>query len=187
MGEDSFVSSSGVDPFSENATFSDSETQGLTEPFHHPLDQPPSYNLEPEPASLDLPSYEEQPVEHQICNGANSEAHLCPLVLSTLHEGEVFVEEEDVKSEGGSNELVQDTTQSDTLEECTTKTQEHQSSLRSSSMVSRKSSSESLPVSKMHLQIYEIGSVLVPNSLWLFHMVNRQNGVYLSVAVWVFP
>ncbi|XP_004080678.1 pleckstrin homology domain-containing family M member 1 isoform X1 [Oryzias latipes] len=147
MGEDSFVSSSGVDPFSENATFSDSETQGLTEPFHHPLDQPPSYNLEPEPASLDLPSYEEQPVEHQICNGANSEAHLCPLVLSTLHEGEVFVEEEDVKSEGGSNELVQDTTQSDTLEECTTKTQEHQSSLRSSSMVSRKSSSESLPPS----------------------------------------
>ncbi|XP_036073006.1 pleckstrin homology domain-containing family M member 1 isoform X1 [Oryzias melastigma] len=145
MREDSFVSSAGVDPFSENATFSgsDSEIQGPAESDHHPTDQPPSYTSEPEPASLDLPSCEEQPDEHQICNGADSVAHLCPPVVSTLHEPELF--EKDVKSEGENSEPVQDVTQSNISEESSTKTEEHQSSLRSSSITSRKLSSESLP------------------------------------------
>lgn len=135
MGEDSFVSSTGPDQFSETAIFSgsDSEAQGPPTP---PQDQPPDSALsesEPPPAPLELPSSEENHVEDppsEVCF-TGSDEDVLP-VREPL---------EEVPATG----FQERTEPSQELKEAETSL--HQGTRRSASILSRKLSSESLSVS----------------------------------------
>lgn len=133
MREDSFVSSTGPDQYSETAVFSgsDSEAQGPPTP---PQDQPPDSALsESEPAPLELPSSEENHVEDppsEVCF-TGSDEDVLP-VSEPLEEVHAIGFQERTEP---SQELKE------------AETSLHQGTRRSASILSRKLSSESLSVS----------------------------------------
>lgn len=135
MREDSFVSSTGPDQYSETAIFSgsDSEAQGPPTP---PQDQPPDSALsesEPPPTPLELPSSEENHVEDppsEVCSSASDVD--VPPVGEPLEEAHATGFQE-------RTEPFQEVKEADTSA--------HQGTRRSSSILGRKFSSESLSVS----------------------------------------
>uniref|UniRef100_A0A3Q1F2F1 Pleckstrin homology domain containing, family M (with RUN domain) member 1 n=1 Tax=Acanthochromis polyacanthus TaxID=80966 RepID=A0A3Q1F2F1_9TELE len=71
MREDSFVSSSGPDQFSEIIfSGSDSESQGPPTPSQDPVDQLPNSDSEPPPTTPELLPSDEPP---EVCNGSSSD------------------------------------------------------------------------------------------------------------------
>ncbi|XP_044034234.1 pleckstrin homology domain-containing family M member 1 isoform X2 [Siniperca chuatsi] len=156
MREDSFVSSTGPDQYSETAIFSgsDSETQGPITPSQ---DQPPNSVLsdsEPPPTSLELPSSDEN---HQMmnyspseeCISTPSELHLD--TLSTASEPVESVEPvEEIHTTGvqESTEPVQEEKEAETSEKSTSEPSVHQGVCRSTSILSRKLSTDSLSHSR---------------------------------------
>lgn len=159
MREDSFVSSTGPDQYSETAIFSgsDSDTQGPHTPSQ---DQPPHTVLsdsEQPPAPLELPSSEENqvncsPSEENI--SVSTELHTDADELPTVSEPvEEPVEEVQTAS---VQESVQEDAQplqekkEETLQKSTSEPSVpsvHQGPCRSISILSRKSSTDSLSVS----------------------------------------
>ncbi|MEQ2188449.1 hypothetical protein GOODEAATRI_015171, partial [Goodea atripinnis] len=101
MREDSFVSSTGGELFSDNTTFSgsDSEIQGQDMSSLDPAEQLQNSDPEPPPPSVQMPSGDEQPhvkEPHEICNGASSDLWSDAAVLSSVNESVKRVEEEHV-------------------------------------------------------------------------------------------
>lgn len=173
MREDSFVSSTGPDQYSETAIFSgsDSETQGPSTPSQ---DQPPNSVLsdsEPPPTSLELPSSDENHVPYsasEVCISSSSELHFETDMLSTVSEPVDKVEAveageplDNVESVGPvvsvepveevhrpgvqeSTEPVQQEKKAETSEKSTTEPSLHQGLRRSTSILSRKLSTDSL-------------------------------------------
>lgn len=152
MREDSFVSSTGPDQYSETAIFSgsDSETQGPATPSQ---DQPPDSVLsdsEPPPTSPELPSSDENHVNYspsEECNSTSSELHLDTDMLSTVREPVESVEEVYTTSVQESTEPVQEEKEPETSEKSTSEPSVHQGLRRSTSVLRRKLSSDSLSVS----------------------------------------
>lgn len=155
MREDSFVSSTGPDQFSEMAIFSgsDSETQGPTTPSQDFSDQPSDSALpdsEPPPTSVELPPSDENHVNHapsEVCDNTSNELHLDTDVLSTVSEPVEPVEEVNTSSVKESSEPVQEEKEVENLERSTSEPSPHPAARRSTSILSRKSSSDSLSVS----------------------------------------
>ncbi|XP_041830106.1 pleckstrin homology domain-containing family M member 1 [Melanotaenia boesemani] len=149
MREDSFVSSTGADQFSENATFSgsDSETQAPALPSQYSVDQLLNSDSEPPPSSLELPSCDEQPgiqAPLEICNSTSSELHSETTILSLVCESVESVKEThatDIKERSVS---VQEMKGTDNSEEHDLKSLVNKVPQRSSSILSRKVSSDSL-------------------------------------------
>uniref|UniRef100_A0A671Y0I7 Pleckstrin homology domain containing, family M (with RUN domain) member 1 n=1 Tax=Sparus aurata TaxID=8175 RepID=A0A671Y0I7_SPAAU len=145
MREDSFVSSTGPDQFSETAIFSgsDSETQGPPTPSQ---DQPPNSVLsdsEPPP-----PPSEENHVNDsssEVCLSAPSELHLDMNMLSTVSEPE---EKVDTTGFQENTQPVQEEKEAETTEKSTEEPSVHQPPRRSTSILSRKLSSDSLSNSR---------------------------------------
>ncbi|XP_051273601.1 pleckstrin homology domain-containing family M member 1 [Dicentrarchus labrax] len=157
MREDSFVSSTGPDQYSETAIFSgsDSETQGPPTPSQ---DQP-SYSSvlsdsDPPPAALELQSSEEKHVDcspSEVCISASSELPLNTDMLSTGSEpGESVEPVEEVHSKGvqESTKPVQEEKQAETSEKSPSEPSVYQGPRRSTSVLSRKLSSDSLSNSR---------------------------------------
>lgn len=152
MREDSFVSSSGPDQYSETAIFSgsDSETQGPSMPSQDLMDQPQNSGLsdsEPPPTSLELPSSDENHVNYspsEVCISTSSELHLDTDLLSPVSEP---VEEVHTTRVQKSTEPVQKEKKAETSEKSTSEASVHQGTRRSTSILSRKLSSDSLSVS----------------------------------------
>lgn len=80
MREDSYVSSTGPDQFSETLfSGSDSETQGPATPSKELQDQLPTSDSDAPPTSLELPSSDESRMNHshsEVCNGGTYEPQL---------------------------------------------------------------------------------------------------------------
>ncbi|KAM6896955.1 pleckstrin homology domain-containing family M member 1 [Xenentodon cancila] len=165
MREDSFVSSTGADQFPENATLSgsDSETQGPAtssqEPHmssqdtimsswdpsvtpQAPTDQLPNSDSESPTTSIVLPQSDEQPDDRsplKICSNASSELPSDGAALSALCE---ITEEEHVAGVEQSSEPVQEMKRKEDSKD--SNSQVHKGPQRSSSILSRKLSSDSL-------------------------------------------
>ncbi|CAJ1080121.1 pleckstrin homology domain-containing family M member 1 [Xyrichtys novacula] len=147
MREDSFVSSSGPDQYSETAIFSgsDSETPGPTTP---PKDQTPPPELpdptDPEPAELELPSSDvNSPFE--ACTSTPSDLNADRDVVSTMSEP---AEEVCTKRAQESPEPNQEVKEVETSEKKISETSVHQGTRRSTSILSRKLSSDSISHSR---------------------------------------
>ncbi|XP_071319847.1 pleckstrin homology domain-containing family M member 1 [Trachinotus anak] len=144
MREDSFVSSTGPDQFSETAIFSgsDSETQGPATPSQDFADQPPDSALsdsEPPPTSLELLSSDKRHVNHtpsEVCDGTN-ELRLDPDVLSPVSE---------VNTD--KSEPVQKEKEAESSEKNTSEPSVPPPPRRSTSILSRQLSSDSLSHSR---------------------------------------
>lgn len=161
MREDSFVSSTGADQFSENNTLSgsDSETQGPAvsskDPdmsFQDPAVQLPNSDSEPPLTSVVLPSCDEQPDNQpasEICSnissGLPSDTATFSAVSEPVHDKHVTVVEQ-------SSNLVQEMKPADSSKEINSISQVHKVPQRSSSILSRKLSSDSLSVSIQFLK-----------------------------------
>ncbi|KAK2884523.1 pleckstrin homology domain-containing family M member 1 isoform X1 [Channa argus] len=112
MREDSFVSSTGPDQFSETAIFSgsDSEAQGPATPSKELEDQlPPSAlsDSDAPPTSLELPSSDESHINHshsEVCNGAAYELPLDADMLSPVSEPDVQQISEPIQEEISAQE-----------------------------------------------------------------------------------
>lgn len=160
MREDSFVSSTGGEPFSENTTFSgsDSENQGQETSYQEPAELLQSSDPEPPPPSIQIPSCDEQPdvqAPHEMCNSSSSDLCSDTAVLSTVIKSIKPVEEEHVTVVQGSVEQVQEVKETDGLEKNSCESQTCKGSQRSASIASRRLSTDSLSVStsteKLHL------------------------------------
>ncbi|XP_017295031.1 pleckstrin homology domain-containing family M member 1 [Kryptolebias marmoratus] len=127
MREDSFVSSTGADPFSEIATFSgsDGETQSHAVPPQDPLEQLPSSDPEPPPSSVEPPAPEES---------RQTEPTVVPSVVEPVEAG--------VEEDPEPVQEIKETEKNDS--ECQTR----KASQCSASIVSRKLSSDSLSHSR---------------------------------------
>ena len=152
MREDSFVSSTGPDQFSETAIFSgsDSETHGPPTPSQ---DQPPNSVLpdsDPPPPSEETTLTTPPPSDHvndsssEVCISAPSELHLDTDMVPTVSEPE-----EKVQTTGTEENTppVQEEKEAETTEKNTKEPSVHQPPRRSTSILSRKLSSDSLSVS----------------------------------------
>lgn len=146
MREDSFVSSTGPDQFSETAVFSgsDSETQDPTMPSQELEDQPPISPLsdsEPPPTSLELPSSDENQTM-EAHDAVSNELHLDTDMISTVSKPVESVEEVHTTEE--CSEPVQEKKDAKTSEKSNSDPSVHQATHRSSSILSR---ADSLSVS----------------------------------------
>lgn len=149
MREDSFVSSTGADQFSEIATFSgsDSETPSHAIPSHDSVEQLQNSDSEPPPSSTEPPSQEEQPeiqAPSESCHMSDprSETTAIPVVIEP-------VEDEEKKPATviqNKSERVQEIKQTDGNN---TECQIFKGCQRSASVVSRKLSTDSLSVSNL--------------------------------------
>nr|XP_020472223.1 pleckstrin homology domain-containing family M member 1 [Monopterus albus] len=165
MREDSFVSSSGPDQFSETAVFSgsDSETQGPTASSQEPVDQPPNFvpsDSESPLGACELPSSDESHVNHlpsEVSDETSNELHLDPDIHSTVSEPVEKVEQvepvasvEEVQTAHvqESSETVQEEKEAETSEKNNSEPSTHHSVHRSASILSRKRSSDSLSHSR---------------------------------------
>ncbi|MEQ2233178.1 hypothetical protein ILYODFUR_019288 [Ilyodon furcidens] len=149
MREDSFVSSTGGELFSDNTTFSgsDSENQGQDMSSLDPAEQLQNSDPEPPPPSVQMPSGDEQPhvkEPHEICNGASSDLWSDAAVLSSVNESVKRVEEEHVTVVQESAEPVQEIKQPGSSEKNSSESQTRKGSQRSASIVTRKLSTDSL-------------------------------------------
>lgn len=146
MREDSFVSSTGADQFSEIATFggSHSEIQSDTVPSRDPVDQLPGSDSKPPPSTLKMPSREEKP-KVQAPNGSHQSSDLQPETTSVSQPVE-----ENRSTVGQKNSaLVPEIKRTETSEKKNTESQKRKVSHRSTSIVSRKLSTDSLAVSHL--------------------------------------
>lgn len=151
MREDSFVSSTGPDQYSETAIFSssDNDTQGPPTPSQ---DQPPNSVLsdsEPPSTLLEMPSSDENHVNYahsEGCISASSGSHLDAEMLSTVSEPVEPVEEIHMAGVQESTEPVQEEKEAETSEKSASEPSV-QGPRRSTSILSRKLSSDSLSVS----------------------------------------
>ncbi|XP_040923295.1 pleckstrin homology domain-containing family M member 1 isoform X2 [Toxotes jaculatrix] len=154
MQEDSFVSSTGLDQFSETAIFSgsDSETQGPATPSQDFTEQAlisvPS-DSEPPSTSPELPPSDESHVNHTTSevrdDEASSELLLNFGMHSTVSEPVEEVNTADVKE---SNEPVQGEKAAECSEKSSSEASVHPEPRRSTSILSRKLSSDSLSHSR---------------------------------------
>ncbi|TKS89503.1 Pleckstrin -like proteiny domain-containing family M member 1 [Collichthys lucidus] len=149
MREDSFVSSTGLDQFTETAIFSgsDSETQGPPTPSQ---DQPADSALpdsEPLPATLELPSSDENHVNHsppEVNGCASSELNLDTDKLLTVSEPVEEVHTTDVQE---NTEPVHEKKEAEITEK-RSEPSVHHGPHRSTSVVSRQLSTDSLSHSR---------------------------------------
>nr|XP_046233372.1 pleckstrin homology domain-containing family M member 1 [Scatophagus argus]XP_046233373.1 pleckstrin homology domain-containing family M member 1 [Scatophagus argus] len=145
MREDSFVSSTGPDQFSEMAIFSGSDSEAQDPPTPS-QDQPPDSVLsdsEPPPTPLELPSLDENHVDcspSEEYTGASSELDLDADVVSTVSEP---VEEVHTAEVEKTNEPVQEDIKAETSEPPA-----HQVPRRSTSILSRNLSTDSVSNSR---------------------------------------
>ncbi|XP_056222572.1 pleckstrin homology domain-containing family M member 1 isoform X1 [Seriola aureovittata] len=155
MREDSFVSSTGPDQFSETAVFSgsESETQGPVTPSQDFANQSPDSALsdsEPSPTSLELPSSDEHHVNHapsKVCNDASSEFRSDTEVTSTVSEPVEFVQPvKEVNVE--TSEPVRKEREAESSEKNTADSSVHPGPRRSTSILSRQLSSDSISHSR---------------------------------------
>ncbi|XP_030019025.1 pleckstrin homology domain-containing family M member 1 isoform X2 [Sphaeramia orbicularis] len=146
MREDSFVSSTGPDQFSENAIFSGSDSETPATPSQEQVDQlHDSAPSESAPASVELTlSSNENHIEHssEMCINNSSEL---PLDSDTCSTVKTTVEEVKNIDDQDKNELF---TEEESLTKSLVESSEHQGARRSTSILSRKLSSESLPHSR---------------------------------------
>lgn len=143
MREDSFVSSTGPDQFSETAIFSgsDSETQDLATPLQELDDQPPISplsDLEPPPTSLELPSTDENQTE--VHDAVSNEQHLDTDITQPVES----VEKVGATDAQQCSEPVQEKKDAATSEKSDLDPSVHQATHRSASILSR---ADSLSVS----------------------------------------
>ncbi|XP_029954446.1 LOW QUALITY PROTEIN: pleckstrin homology domain-containing family M member 1 [Salarias fasciatus] len=140
MPEDSLVSSSGADQFSETALFSssDSEIQGSSVPSNDPEDLLPS-GAPPDPEPPPAPAVESADEERSpaACESVSAEVETdeLPSVGEETHPA-------GVQEEGPS---VPERTEPATPERSSSDASEHQAPRRSASILSKRESSESLP------------------------------------------
>lgn len=149
MREDSFVSSTGLDQFSETAIFSgsDSETQGPPTPSQ---DQPALPDSEPLPTTLELPSSDENHVNHsppEVNGSASSELNLDADVLLTVSEPLVPVEEVHTTDVQESTEPIHEKKEAEITKKIASEPSVHHGPHRSTSVLSRQLSTDSLSVS----------------------------------------
>ncbi|KAM4716014.1 pleckstrin homology domain-containing family M member 1 [Anableps anableps] len=152
MREDSFVSSTGGELFSENTTFSgsDSENQGQDMSSQDPAEQLQNSDPEPPPPSVQIPSCDEQPdvqAAHDMCNSSSSELCSDTDTLSSVIKSIKPVEEEHVTVQE-IEKPVQETKQMGCSEKNSSESQTRKGSQRSASIVSRKLSTDSLSHSR---------------------------------------
>ncbi|KAG7507564.1 hypothetical protein JOB18_038184 [Solea senegalensis] len=159
MREDSFVSSTGPDQFSETAVFSgsDSETQDPPTPSQDLKDQPLNHihsDSLPSTTSVDLLSSVEDHVSHtpsNVCKETSMASHLNSDVFSPVDEPLESVEAVNAADVKESNEPVH-SVQGEKDEECLKKSKSepslHPVARRSSSILSKKLSSDSLSCSR---------------------------------------
>ncbi|CAG5903890.1 unnamed protein product [Menidia menidia] len=150
MREDSFVSSTGADQLSENATFSgsDSETQGPAPTSPDSGDHIPDSHSHLPPSSPELPSCDEQ-ADHRCSQEAwDSALDLQPeaAIFSLGSEAGESVGEARVTGEE-SSKPIQKTQRTEKSQENGFKSQELKGS-RSASILCKKSSSDALPHSR---------------------------------------
>ncbi|KAM7381334.1 hypothetical protein PAMA_012272 [Pampus argenteus] len=151
MREDSFVSSTCPDQFSETAIFSgsDSETHGPTTPSQELAEQPPDSMLsdsEPLPTSAELPLSHENHINQspaEVCSSTLSEldSDAQPKVSVDCVES---VEEVQTTYVQESSELHNEEGEAGSLEKSSSESSVHPVTRRSTSMLSRKLSSDSL-------------------------------------------
>lgn len=153
MREDSFVSSTGGEPFSENTTFSgsDSENQGQETSSQEPAELLQSSDPELPPPSVQLPLCAEQTnvqASHEMCNSSSSDLCSDTAVPSTVIKSIESVEEEHVTVPQGSVEQVQEVKETDNSEKNSSESQTRKGSQRSASIISRRLSTDSLSHSR---------------------------------------
>lgn len=133
--EDSFVSSMGPSQFSEKGIISDSEPQASEY-------QPPNFgqlDLEQPETTTELPSSDDDKCPPEVCKSASSELHSDIGLVSAVSEPAEPVEEVSV-----TVEPVQEEKLTESSEKTNADSVVHQCPRRSTSILSRKSSSDSL-------------------------------------------
>lgn len=136
--EDSFVSSMGRSQFSEKGIISDSEPQASEY-------QPPNFgqlDLEQPETTTELPSSDDYKCPAEVCKSASSELHSDICLVSAVSEPAEPVEEVSV-----TVEPVQEEKPTESSEKTNADSAVHQFPRRSTSILSRKPSSDSLSVS----------------------------------------
>ncbi|XP_070707864.1 pleckstrin homology domain-containing family M member 1 [Pempheris klunzingeri] len=149
MREDSFVSSTGPDQYSETAIFSgsDSETQGPRTLSQDLMDPPLNPNSEPPPTSFELPSPDENHVNYapsEVSINSSSELPLDTDLPSTVGEPVEPVDDVHVTSVQEDTEPAWEEKEAETSEKRNPEPSVHQGTRRSTSILSRKLSSDSL-------------------------------------------
>lgn len=152
MREDSFVSSTGPDQFSETAIFSgsDSETQGPPTPSQELAEQPPDSALsdsEPPLTSTDPPLSHENHINQSpsdVCHSTSSELHSDSDTQSEPVECVEPAEGVQTTCVQESTELIQEEKETESFEKSSSETSAHPVTRRSTSVLSRKLSSDSL-------------------------------------------
>lgn len=152
MREDSFVSSTGGELFSENTTFSgsDSENQGQDMSAQDPEEQLQNPDPEPPPPSDQIPSCDEQldvQAAQEMCSSSSSELCSDTAVISSVIKPSEPVEEEHVAVVPKRAEPVQEMKLTGASEKRSSESQASKGSQRSTSIISRKLSTDSFSVS----------------------------------------
>uniref|UniRef100_A0A1A8M975 Pleckstrin homology domain containing, family M (With RUN domain) member 1 n=4 Tax=Nothobranchius TaxID=28779 RepID=A0A1A8M975_9TELE len=142
MREDSFVSSTGADPFSEVANFSSSysEIQSHQMPSQDLVERLPNSDSEPPPSFIQLPTAEEQTEIRGVTSDLPSETEVVPSVSKPLQP----TEEQQVAGVQETAEPVQETKQADNSKKPNTEFLSRRASQRSATIASRKFSLDSL-------------------------------------------
>uniref|UniRef100_A0A1A8J0F2 Pleckstrin homology domain containing, family M (With RUN domain) member 1 n=1 Tax=Nothobranchius kuhntae TaxID=321403 RepID=A0A1A8J0F2_NOTKU len=142
MREDSFVSSTGADPFSETANFSSSysEIQSHQMPSQDLVEQLPNSDSEPPPSFIQLPTAEEQTEIQGVTSDLPSETEVVPSVSKPLQP----TEEQQVAGVQKTAEPVQEMKQADNSKKPNTEFLSRRASQRSATIASRKLSLDSL-------------------------------------------
>lgn len=185
MREDSFVSSTGPDQFSETAIFSgsDSETHSPATPSQELAEQPLDSVLsdsDAPPTSIDPPLSQENHINQspsEVCISTSSELHLDLDTHSTVSELVECVEPvEGVQTTcvQESGELKQEEKEAESLEKSSSESSVHPIICRSTSMLSRKLSTDSLSVSICRQIAFSWSTGLVMKSHHVFHTLSDQ-------------
>ncbi|XP_014915492.1 pleckstrin homology domain-containing family M member 1 [Poecilia latipinna] len=173
MREDSFVSSTGGELFSENTTFSSSDSENQSQdlsaqdPEEEQLQNP---DPEPPPPSDQMPSCDQQlnvQATHEMCGSSSSELCSDTAVISSVIEPTEPVEEEHVAVVPKSAEPVEEMKQTGASEKRSSESQARKGSQRSTSIISRKLSTDSISNSRSWISeddIYKPDLVVVPDN-----------------------
>ncbi|XP_032430557.1 pleckstrin homology domain-containing family M member 1 isoform X2 [Xiphophorus hellerii] len=172
MREDSFISSTGGELFSENTTFSgsDSENQGQDMSAQDPEEQLQNPDPEPPPPSDQIPSCDEQldvQAAQEMCSSSSSELCSDTAVISSVIKPSEPVEEEHVAVVPKSAEPVQEMKLKGASEKRSSESQTSKGSQRSTSIISRKLSTDSFSNSRSWISeddIYKPDLVEVPDN-----------------------
>uniref|UniRef100_A0A1A8S7N3 Pleckstrin homology domain containing, family M (With RUN domain) member 1 n=2 Tax=Nothobranchius rachovii TaxID=451742 RepID=A0A1A8S7N3_9TELE len=142
LREDSFVSSTGADPFSEVANFSSpySEIQSHQMPSQDLVERLPNSDSEPPPSFIQLPTAEEQTEIRGVTSDLPSETEVVPSVSKPLQPTGV----QQVAGVQETAEPVQETKQADNSKKPNTEFLSRRASQRSATIASRKFSLDSL-------------------------------------------